>query len=276
MKLLVFGRTGQVARALARQLPPNVTADFVGREAVDLRDSVCVREAIRRSDADAVVNAAAWTAVDAAEDAEEEVFAVNATAPAVMAQETGAQRKAFVHLSTAYVFGGDAGPYRPSDGPRPRSVYGRSKRAGELGVLEANGCAVVLRTCWVFGEGRNLVNTLQRVTGHRSVVHDQIAGPTPAVRLADAVFVIARRLRHDPTVAGLHHFSGTPDVSYADFARRIVSTAELDVTIDPIPTSAWPSAAVRPADARLDGTTLLETFGIPRPDWTLDLPRSSQ
>ncbi|SHG00115.1 dTDP-4-dehydrorhamnose reductase [Loktanella atrilutea] len=279
MKVLVFGETGQVARALALAGPTRgVTVQTLNRAQADLSDPVACAAAVMATDADAVINAAAWTAVDAAEDQEAAAQVVNADSPGAMARACAARGLPFVQISTDYVFDGSAGaPWVPDAPTAPLGAYGRTKRAGERAVLESGARAVVLRTAWVFdGTGKNFVTTMLRLSETRdtlSVVADQIGGPTPADAIADACLTIAQALVEGTGQGGVHHFSGAPDLSWADFARAIFATAGRDVTVTDITTADYPTPAARPANSRLDCSSLTTAFGIARPDWQTALTR---
>lgn len=259
---------GQVGRALGTRDGVVV----VGRDGVDLRDGAALARWTEAVDAEVVVNAAAWTGVDAAEAHVDEVMAVNAQAPGRLASGLAARGIPLVHLSSAYVFGGRAGPYSEEAVRRPVNVYGRSKAAGEDAVRSANGAHAVVRTCWVFGEGRNLVRTLSGLTGTRKVVDDQLAGPTGAEGLAEALLEVAAGLVARPRQATVH-LTGGPDVTYAGFARAIVEERGLDLVIEPVPSTAFPTPAVRPADVRLAVGPDTRSFRLGRLDWRADLRR---
>ena len=273
MKVLVFGKTGQVARALiAVGSAQGVQVIALGRDDADLSDSKACAAAIAACDADAVINAAAWTAVDAAESQEDAAYAVNAAAPAAMAEACAARGLPFVHLSTDYVFdGSEGGAWLPDAPTHPLSAYGRTKRAGEQLIAQAGGAFVILRTAWVFdGEGQNFVTTMLRLSETRnalSVVADQTGGPTPAAAIADACLAVAKAMTTGQAASGIYHLSGAPDVTWADFARAIFATAGRDVAVTDITTADYPTPARRPANSRLDCTSLSDTFGITRPDW---------
>ncbi|WP_342069658.1 dTDP-4-dehydrorhamnose reductase [Yoonia algicola] len=273
MKVLVFGKTGQVARALIEAGPTvgmQITA--LGRDAADLTNPAACAAIIAASDCDAVINAAAYTAVDAAETDEATARMINADAPAAMAQACAAKGIPFVHVSTDYVFDGTEGkPWQPDDPAGPLGAYGRTKLAGEEGVAAAGGTFAILRTAWVFdAAGKNFVTTMLRLSETRDalcVVGDQFGGPTPATAIADACLLIAKTLAKDPSASGTYHFSGAPDVSWADFARAIFNIAGRDVKITDIPTADYPTPAKRPSNSRLDCSSTKSTFGITQPDW---------
>ncbi|WP_128514860.1 dTDP-4-dehydrorhamnose reductase [Tabrizicola thermarum] len=268
MKLLVFGRTGQVARELQRLAPD---ATYLGRDQADLMHPAACAAAIAASDADAVINAAAWTAVDKAEAEEAAATVVNGDAPAAMARAAAARGIPFLHVSTDYVFDGAGDqPFAPDHPTAPLGAYGRSKLAGEQGVRAAGGKHLILRTSWVVSaHGANFVKTMLRLGAEREslkVVADQIGGPTPAAAIAEALLTTARAMA-DGTPGGTHHFSGAPDTSWADFARRIMAEAGLSCRITDIPTSEYPTPARRPLNSRLDCRAFTAAFGLPRPDW---------
>jgi dTDP-4-dehydrorhamnose reductase len=271
MRLLVFGRTGQVARELARIAPE---ATFLGRDRADLMDPAACAAAVLASGAEVVVNAAAWTAVDKAEGEEAAATVVNGAAPAAMARAAADLGVPFLHISTDYVFDGAGDrPFPPDHPTAPLGAYGRSKLAGEVGVRSVGGRHVILRTSWVVSaHGANFVKTMLRLGREREslrVVADQIGGPTPAAEIARALVTLAGALR-DGAPGGTHHFAGAPDTSWAGFARAIMAGAGLACRIDDIPSSDYPTPARRPLNSRLDCTSLV-AYGIARPDWQAGL-----
>lgn len=275
MRVLVFGQSGQVARELARRVPAGVTAEFLGRDRADLENASICASTVHSRQPRLVINAAAWTAVDKAETDEAAALRVNAESPAAMAHACATLGVPFLHVSTDYVFDG-AGekPFRPEDTPAPQNAYGRTKRAGELAILASGAKALILRTSWVFSaHGANFVKTMLRLGAEReslNVVADQIGGPTPAAAIADALWTAARAMG-DGQAGGIHHFAGTPDTSWADFARAIMSGAGLSCDINDIPTTAYPTPARRPANSRMDCSGFEQAFGVARPDWRTGL-----
>jgi dTDP-4-dehydrorhamnose reductase len=268
MKTLVFGKSGQVATELARQ--SDVIA--LARDAADLSDPAACAAAIRAHAPEAVINAAAYTAVDKAEEEEDLATTINGAAPTAMAKTCAELGIPFVHISTDYVFDGSGDMARTTDAPTaPLGAYGRSKLAGEAGVAAAGGAFAILRTSWVVSaHGSNFVKTMLRVgpaRGQLRVVDDQIGGPTPAADIAAACLKIAAHLAERPGDAGLYHFAGTPDTSWAGFAEAIFEMAKLDVAVEHIPTTEYPLPAPRPPNSRLDCSSTEAVFGIPRPDW---------
>ena len=272
MKLLVFGKTGQVGTELAAL--EGVLC--VGRAEADLSDPGKCADIIRAQSPDAVINAAAYTAVDTAEDDVALAHVVNADAPARMARECAELSIPFISLSTDYVFDGRGDrPWRPVDPPAPINVYGRSKCAGEQAILLEGGCGAILRTSWVVSaHGGNFVKTMLRLGREREtleIVADQVGGPTPARDIASACHAMARSLIVAPDKAGIYHFSGCPDTSWANLAREIFSLSGIECEVRDIPSRSYPTRAKRPLNSRLDCTEIQAAFGIERPDWRLGL-----
>tara|TARA_B100000614_G_scaffold222979_1_gene211057 strand:+ start:75 stop:923 length:849 start_codon:yes stop_codon:yes gene_type:complete len=270
--ILVFGESGQVATELKRILPDAV---FLSRQEADLANPAACAAAIKEHRPAAVINAAAYTAVDKAESDEEAALNVNATAPGAMARAAAGLGIPFVHISTDYVFAGTGDkPFSPDDPTAPLGAYGRTKLAGEQLVARAGGPFAILRTSWVFSaHGGNFVKTMLRLAESRdslTIVADQIGGPTSARAIALACKVMAEQLIRDPAKSGIYHFSGAPDTSWADFARAIFKMAGRAVTVTDISTSDYPTPAARPLNSRLDCSTL-SVFGLARPDWRTDL-----
>lgn len=275
MRVLVFGRTGQVAQELARRVPAGIAAEFLGRDRADLADPAACAVAVRAAAADVVINAAAWTAVDKAEAEEAAALVVNAQAPAAMARECAALGVPFLHVSTDYVFdGAGTAAFRPDDRTAPQNAYGRTKRAGEVAIADSGARALVMRTSWVVSaHGANFVKTMLRLGADRdslNVVADQVGGPTPAAAIADALFVAAGAMVQGQA-GGIYHFAGAPDTSWAGFARAIMAGAGLGCAINDIPTSAYPTPAERPLNSRLDCRAFERDFGVVRPDWRAGL-----
>jgi dTDP-4-dehydrorhamnose reductase len=274
VKTLVFGKTGQVATELARQ----AEVISLDRTAADLSAPETCARLIAETDADVIINAAAYTAVDHAEEDEERATLINGHAPAAMAKAAAAKGIPFLHISTDYVFDGTGTrPWRVDDAVAPLGAYGRSKLIGEQGVLRAGGTFAVLRTSWVVSaHGANFIKTMLRLGKERSelnVVSDQIGGPTPAADIATALLSMANNFVRGQGVSGIYHFSGAPDVSWADFAREIFRQADMAVTVNDIASSAYPTKAKRPSNSRMDCSDLELSFGIERPDWRQGLTR---
>lgn len=277
MKLLVFGQSGQLATELRRAAPGAV---FLNRAAADLSLPEACAAAIYQHRPDAVINAAAYTAVDRAESEEALAMVINADSPAAMARAAAEIGAVMIQPSTDYVFdgAGDA-PFSTAHPTAPLNAYGRSKLAGEAGVRAAGGAYAVLRVSWVFSaHGANFVRTMLRLGAERAqlnVVADQIGGPTPAAAIAAACLAIAPRLREQPDLSGLYHFSGAPETSWAGFAREIMRRSGLACRIDDIPTRDYPTPARRPLNSRLE-CRHLSVFGLARPDWRAGLDQVLQ
>lgn len=267
--LLVFGRDGQVAQELSRRAPEAV---FLERDTVDLARPETCTQAIRAHRPVAVINAAAYTAVDPAESDAQTAHLVNAAAPAAMARAAADMAVPFLHISTDYVFDGTGEtPWRETDATGPLGVYGATKLAGEQGVARAGGRWAVLRTSWVFSaHGGNFVKTMRRLGAERdslSIVADQIGGPTPAAAIAEALLTMTRAMLDGAPHGGLYHFSGAPDASWADFAKAIFARTGQQVAVTPIASADYPTPARRPLNSRLDCRRIHDDFGIARPDW---------
>ncbi len=278
LRVLVFGTTGQLGRELARRVPAEVTLIALGRDRADLADPAACAAAIRDANADLVINAAAYTAVDQAESEVALADTINGDTPGAMAHAAATGGLPFLHVSTDYVFDGSgARPWREDDRVAPIGAYGASKLKGERLVAEAGGRSVILRTAWVFSaHGRNFVKTMLRVGAERdalSVVDDQRGGPTAAADIADALFVIARAFGEGRGVPGIFHFAGAPTVTWADFAEAIFAASRLPrkPVVSRIPTSAYPTPAKRPENSALDCSRILGTYGISQPDWRKSL-----
>lgn len=272
--LLVFGRTGQLSRELAALAPD---ATFLGRDAADLTDPAACADAIRRTAPGAVINAAAYTAVDRAESDTDTARLVNADSPGAMARACAELGIPFLHVSTDYVFDGTGEAPRAEDAPTgPLGVYGATKLSGEEAIAAAGGQWAVLRTSWVFSaHGSNFVKTMLRLGAERerlTIVADQVGGPTPAADIAAAALTMIGRMR-DGAQDGVYHFAGWPDVSWATFACEIFAQAGLTVDVVKIPTADYPTPARRPLNSRLDCTRIARDFGIMRPDWRVGLGR---
>jgi len=271
---LVTGATGQLGTDLQTLLAGcDVTA--LGRRDLDVTDEAQVRgvvgawrdDALARGARPVVLNAAAYTAVDAAEDDEATAELVNGAAPGWLAQEL-AGRGRLVHVSTDYVFDGDATrPYRTDDEPGPRTAYGRTKLAGERAVASVDDDAVVVRTAWVYAaHGRNFVRTMLRLESERdqvSVVTDQTGSPTWSADLARGLVEVAQS-----PARGLLHATGTGSTTWHGLARTVFAGAGADpARVLPVPTSAYPTPAPRPAYSVLDTAGWTAAGLTPLPAW---------
>lgn len=284
MKLLVFGREGQLALALRDQAGAAGHAVVcLGRESLSIADADAVAAAVRAETPDLVVNAAAYTAVDKAESDPEAAFAVNGAGTrniAVAAREAG---RPFIHVSTDYVFdGGGDRPWREDDPTGPLGVYGASKLAGEQAMAELGfEQSAVLRTSWVFSPyGANFVRTMLRLGADRPelrVVADQRGRPTAAHDIADAILLMAPFVA-DGTASGLYHFGGAEPTSWHGFAQAIFAEAARHgrpvPVVHPIATADYPTPAKRPANSVLACDRYLALPGAVLPDWRIGLARA--
>ena len=266
--ILVFGQSGQVAKEL--QSHRHVVT--LGRGQVDLCIPQTCVEAIRRYKPCAVINAAAYTAVDNAEQEEQLANAINGYAPGAIASACFAQGIPLVHISTDYVFDGSGTtPWSVSDIPNPQNAYGRSKLKGEQ-AIKASGCIhAILRTSWVVSaHGNNFIKTMRRLSKTRdriTVVDDQIGGPTCARDIAWTCLSIAEQLIQDPRKSGTYHYAGQPNVSWYQFANVLFEEMKCKTFMSPIQTQNYPTPALRPLNSRLDCKITCNTFGVVRPFW---------
>lgn len=266
--ILVTGGTGQVGTAL-RQLGSRFGVEIVApaREELDLASPAAIEAAVGSRDWSAVVNCAAYTAVDKAESEADAAYAVNAVAPELLALATAAREVRLLHASTDYVFDGSKPSFYMEDDPvAPLGVYGASKEAGERGVRGANPDHIILRTAWVVSAwGHNFVKTMLRLGAERKqlrVVADQRGCPTSAIDIAGALLTIATQ----GGPAGTYHFVNAGEASWCALARFVFARAGMDVDVEAITTDDYPTPAKRPANSRLCTNKLQATFGIrPRP-----------
>ena len=282
LRIAVIGKTGQLARALlheGEELGHEIIA--LGRDALDLTSSASeIEVAIANlpSGLDALILAAAYTDVDGAETQPDLAYAINATAPALIARACAKHDIPFIHISSDYVFDGESDiPYMPDDDADPLGVYGASKFDGELAVLESGARALILRTSWLYdGEGRNFLTTMLKLAKREdiiSVVDDQIGRPTFSMHLASAVLKAAEVFAEEADIeTSIYHVTnGGEPVSWAGFAKAIFKAEGIDVKVDDIPTSDYPTAAERPAYSVLDTDSFERTFQHPMPDWQAGL-----
>lgn len=271
-RILLTGAAGQLGFELARLLPAHGEVVALDRAALDLADGDALASTMRRVAPEIIVNAAGYTAVDRAESEPELADAINARAPAMLAEEAKRLGALLIHYSTDYVFDGASGaPYGEDAPTNPLNVYGRSKLAGERAIAAAGGAHLILRTSWVYGwRGQNFLLTMTRLAAARDelrVVADQFGVPNWSRALAEATATLVGR--GAPALArrsGLYHLSGRGRASWFDFARAIFDDADRP-RVAPISTAEYPTPARRPASAALATAKLEETFGIALPEW---------
>lgn len=282
MRVLVTGKDGQLARSLAER-GADRSLLFVGRPELDLADAAGIEAVVDRVRPDVIVNAAAYTAVDRAEDEPDLATAVNGVAPGVLARAARRCDARMIQISTDYVFEGRLDrPYREDDPVAPIGVYGRSKLMGEQAVAASGVTYATLRTAWVYGPyGANFVKTMLRLAATRDelgVVADQRGSPTSSLDLADAVLRLVEtwRDRKDRGAEGVFHVAGGGSVSWADFARTVfresVARGGPAATVRDLATAEYPTRAARPANSVLDGARFEAAVGWTMPAWTASLP----
>ncbi|CAN7233773.1 dTDP-4-dehydrorhamnose reductase [Acidovorax sp. LjRoot117] len=290
MNILLFGKSGQVGWELQRSLSVlgSVTAlDFDSTEHCgDFSNTAGVVETVRALRPDVIVNAAAHTAVDKAESEPDFARTLNATTPGAIAQEAARLGAWLVHYSTDYVFDGSGSrPWVETDGPAPLSVYGRTKLEGEQRIAEAGAQHLILRTSWVYAaRGGNFAKTMLRLAQERerlTVIDDQWGAPTGADLLADVTAHAIRHLQQRPQDAGLYHCVAAGETTWNAYAKYVLAQAQIAQPaieikakeVAPVPTSAFPTPAVRPHNSRLNTGKLQATFGLQLPHWQAGVAR---
>jgi dTDP-4-dehydrorhamnose reductase len=272
-RILLLGVSGQVGWELRRTLSPLGELIAPPRQQLDLSMPSQIREAVEQSRPDVIVNAAAYTAVDRAEEEVALAEAINAQAPGILAEEAKRRGALLIHYSTDYVFDGSKGlPYTEQDPPRPLNVYGRTKRSGEAAIEAAGGEYLILRTSWVYGRrGKNFLLTVARLAAERDelrVVDDQLGAPTWSRFIAEASAQLLGRpdLREH---SGIYHLSAGGQTSWCGFARAILGSGRIErrPRLAPITTDQYPTAARRPGYSVLDTTRLQQSFGLHCPPW---------
>ncbi|WP_299686090.1 dTDP-4-dehydrorhamnose reductase [uncultured Vibrio sp.] len=281
MRVLITGYHGQVGSSLTEQLANNgnITVRSLDREHLDITNQEAVNAVVAEFQPTIIINAAAHTAVDKAEEEVDLSYAINRDGPKYLAQAAQSVGAAMLHISTDYVFEGNkAGEYTETDTTNPQGVYGESKLAGEIAVAQACEKHIILRTAWVFGEnGNNFVKTMLRLGANRdalSIVGDQFGGPTYAGDIANTLIHIAKRIdQGDAVEYGVYHYSGLPHVSWFDFADAIFDVAvEQGVlankpSLTSITTDQYPTPAKRPSNSRLSTEKITLGFSAKASDW---------
>ncbi|MBD0787952.1 dTDP-4-dehydrorhamnose reductase [Vibrio sp. Y2-5] len=279
MRVLITGCNGQVGHCLTERLKSKAEILALDYEGLDITDQQAVSKTVADFKPDYIINAAAHTAVDRAEQEVELSNAINRDGPQYLAEAAQQVNAVILHISTDYVFDGESEqPYREVDQTAPQGVYGQSKLAGELAVAQNCSQHLILRTAWVFGEhGNNFVKTMLRLAQTRdelNIVDDQFGGPTYARDIADALIAMIVYVEQGQKPEwGVYHFAGMPYTSWYGFASQIFQLAESkgvvanQPTIKAIPTSAYATSAKRPANSRLDCSKIFNQFGIKPSDW---------
>ncbi|MDR0768343.1 MAG: dTDP-4-dehydrorhamnose reductase [Dysgonamonadaceae bacterium] len=278
-KILITGTNGQLGSELQKLAPAHSQFEFlpVDINTLNLCDKTKTLSFFRNNPPDYIINCAAYTAVDKAEDEIENCYKVNCDAVRNIAEATPAQTR-IIHISTDYVFDGTGKtPLKESDHPNPQSVYGKSKLAGEQVLMQIKPESIIIRTAWLYSSfGNNFVKTMIRLGKERSelnVVCDQHGTPTYAADLAQAVLNIIRRSEEKNAFpAGIYHYSNEGATTWFDFTKKILQLARITTcTVHPISASQYPTKAPRPEYSVLDKTKIKETFGIVIPDWEWSL-----
>lgn len=279
MRVLVTGSNGQVGHFLSNQLEGTVELLAVDKEGLDITDRDAVFALVSAFKPDYIINAAAYTAVDKAEEEVELAYAVNRNGSKFLAEAAKMIGSTILHISTDYVFSGNKhGVYSEGDKTGPTGVYGKSKLAGEVALIDENERYIVLRTAWVFGEhDNNFVKTMLRLGKDRdalSIVGDQYGGPTYAGDIAQALITIMNKLseKGNGSLYGIYHFSGAPHVNWYEFANTIFYQAEAlhllkAPTLSSITTDMYPTAAVRPKNSKMSGDKIEHIFGTEPSNW---------
>jgi dTDP-4-dehydrorhamnose reductase len=273
MRVLIFGANGQVGREAVQLAPAlDMTPLPVTRADVDLIDAQAIAAFMKASKCQAVLNAAAYTAVDKAETEPVLVRQINAEAPKAIGHTCAELGIPLVHYSTDYVFDGTgADPYIETDPKAPLGVYGATKLAGERAILSTDAAAAIIRLSWIFSaHGQNFVKTMLRLARERDmvrVVADQTGKPTPAKDAAFAGLTALQALAETPRLSGIYHYAGDTQTTWADFARAIFEAADLPTRVDAITTADYPTPAKRPAWSVLDTTKFETAFGLQPADW---------
>jgi dTDP-4-dehydrorhamnose reductase len=280
MKILITGKNGQVGSCLVDQLSTmsDVTLLALDRDQLDITDATQVNKIVAEFNPNIIINAAAYTAVDKAEQESELAYAINRDGPHNLAVAANEINATIIHISTDYVFAGDSlESYVESGQTDPQGEYGRSKLAGEQAVARACSRHIILRTAWVFGEhGNNFVKTMLRLGKTRDtlgVVADQFGGPTYAGDIAKAIVAVSKQIIDGNQAYGIYHYSGFPHVSWHTFAEKIFEIAleqnvlVQPIQVNPITTLDYPTPAKRPANSRLNCDKIKNAFGIKQSDW---------
>ncbi|CAH7459677.1 dTDP-4-dehydrorhamnose reductase [Vibrio chagasii] len=285
MRVLITGCHGQVGTSLTEQLShnENTTVLALDREHLDITNQEDVIAIVSEFQPTIIINAAAHTAVDKAEEEVELSYAINRDGPKYLAKAAQTIGAAILHISTDYVFEGNkVGDYVETDTTNPQGVYGESKLAGEIAVAQSCDKHIILRTAWVFGEnGNNFVKTMLRLGQTRdalSIVGDQFGGPTYAGDIASTLIQITKRITEGCEVEyGVYHYSGLPHVSWFDFSDAIFDAAiqqkvlESKPTLTSITTEQYPTPAKRPNNSRLSNEKIMAKFSIEASDWKVAL-----
>lgn len=291
MKILLFGKIGQLGWELQRALQPLGQVIALEYPEIDMANSVSIREAVRQNQPNVVINATAYTAVDKAESEQELAYAINATGPGVLAEEARNLNAVLIHYSTDYVFDGAKGqPYVETDATNPLNVYGKSKLAGEQAIQAAGGAHLIFRTAWVYSTRRDsfVGKVLQwaRQNSNLKIVSDQVSNPTWARMLAETTALLIARSAANPAAyfhkySGVYHLAGSGYTSRFEWAQEILKNdpqrdEQIVGTLEAALTKDFPTPAQRPLFSVLDCTRFEEAFDLSLPEWRAALRMAMQ
>lgn len=282
-KILLTGADGQVGWELRKSLAPLGRLTALNRKDMDLGKPGQIRDVIRQIRPGLIVNAAAYTAVDKAEEEAAAAKAVNQTAPGVIAEEAERLGAPLIHFSTDYVFDGGGGkPYVESDDPDPRNVYGKTKLAGEQAIQKTGAAHLIFRASWIYGaRGKNFLLTIQRLARERDslkIIDDQTGAPTWCASISEAVAAIIAKIQTDASgpefsrfaeVSGIYHLTCLGETTWYGFAQAILkrTPGHRSPKVEPIPTSSYPTPAARPTNSLLSNAKVKRVFGVEMPHW---------
>ena len=277
MKLLLLGKNGQVGWELQRTLAPLGQVTALGRKELDLTDNQAIRRTVKTTIPDIIVNAAAYTSVDRAEEEPELAMAVNGTAPGILAEEAKKIKALLVHYSTDYIFDGKKKtPYTEEDEPNPINVYGKTKLAGEKAIQETGIAHLIIRTSWIYGlRGKNFLKIILRLAAEKeelSIVDDQLGSPTWCRMIAEATsLLLAMHIRQPEAKSSIYNLCSSDQTSWHGFARAILANTDdqnlKSTIVKPIPSDQYKTRAARPSYSVLDSRKIIKTFNLTLPSW---------
>jgi dTDP-4-dehydrorhamnose reductase len=288
MRILVTGKNGQLGRSIDKIVNTNIGANnnqssdefiFVGREELDLSKQDGIDSYFINNTFDIIVNCAAYTAVDKAEEEYELANQINYLAVKQLAEIANKQKAKLIHISTDYVFDGESDkPYTETDETNTINVYGKTKLAGEKAIQKSMPTnAIIIRTSWVYSEyGNNFVKTMLKLGRQRdelNVVSDQIGSPTYATVLAEVIFktIGSKNYQDKNQLTEIYHYSNEGEISWYEFAKEIFKMAKIDCKINPITTEQYPTPAKRPGDTTMNKSKIINAFGLTLSNWVKSL-----
>jgi dTDP-4-dehydrorhamnose reductase len=284
MKIILFGKNGQFGQAIQDARPKDITLISLGRDVANFEYPESLRSIITEIKPDIIINAAAYTQVDKAEEERELAHIINVVSPSVIAEEANKIGAWLIHYSTDYVFDGQKkSAYTETDTPAPLSAYGQSKLDGDNAIIANHDKYIILRTCWCYSEyGQNFAKTILKLAQTKetlNIVSDQVGAPTSASLIANATTLFIDLIHRHTAKAGIYNLSPKGEVSWYDYAKLLIQTAKIeglpliikDNGLAPILAKDYGAKAIRPHNSRLDTSKLCETLGIDLPDWEEDV-----